>query len=388
MNAKELRARPNLERFRKLAQFFLEAYKTGDAAAMRQLQAHFHADEPIPWEAFRADVQKRLRKSNRGPRFALGDAEFLVAQSNGFESWLKLRKHIEAVARKNSPVALFEEAADAVIAGDIAKLRHMLREHPKLVRARSTRTHRSTLLHYVSANGVEDFRQKTPKNIVDVAKILIDAGAEVDAENNPGRGTTVGLIATSYHPAAAGVQIALLELLLDSGASPDGLPSGWNPLTAALANGRGDAAAYLAKRGAKLDLEGSAGVGRLDVVQSFLTKGGRLRGGATKEQLKSGFAWACEFGHTRVVEFLLDRGMTVDDRLRHHNQNALHWAAYGGHLELVKLLLSRGARVDSKDETHTGTPLEWAVYALRERPPEFKDGKYDAVIKVLSAASS
>jgi hypothetical protein len=26
----------------------------------------------------------------------------------------------------------------------------------------STRAHRSTLLHYISANGVEDFRQKTP----------------------------------------------------------------------------------------------------------------------------------------------------------------------------------------------------------------------------------
>jgi hypothetical protein len=34
--------------------------------------------------------------------------------------------------------------------------------------------------------------------------------------------------------------------------------------------------------------------------------------------------------------------------------------------------------------THVGTPLEWAVYAQRERPPEFKDGKYDAVIKVLT----
>jgi hypothetical protein len=74
------------------------------------------------------------------------------------------------------------------------------------------------------------------------------------------------------------------------------------------------------KRGAKLDLEGAAGVGRLDVVQSFFTKGGKLRGGATQEQMKSGFAWACEFGHTRVVEFVLDRGMTVDARLRHHNQ--------------------------------------------------------------------
>jgi hypothetical protein len=338
MDAKKLPARPNLARFRKLA----------------------------------ANSESRLR----------------IAREHGFENWVKFARHVDAVTQATSPVARFEAAVDAVIAGNVTKLRRMLRENPKLVRARSTRAHRSTLLHYVSANGVEDFRQKTPKNIVDVAKILIDAGAEVDAENNPGRGTTLGLVATSAPPAVAGVQIVLLELLLDSGASPDGIRGGWNPLTAALANGRGDAAAYLAKRGAKLDLEGAAGVGRLDVVQSFFTKGGKLRGGATQEQMKSGFAWACEFGHTRVVEFVLDRGMTVDARLRHHNQNALHWAAYGGHLELVKLLLSRGASVDVKDMTHVGTPLEWAVYAQRERPPEFKDGKYDAVIKVLTPASS
>ena len=38
---------------------------------------------------------------------------------------------------------------------------------PELIRQRSSREHRSTLLHYVSANGIEDFRQRTPPNIVD-----------------------------------------------------------------------------------------------------------------------------------------------------------------------------------------------------------------------------
>lgn len=59
----------------------------------------------------------------------------------------------------------------------------LLHDHPELVRARSTREHRSTLLHYVSANGVEDFRQKTPKNILDITKLLLTAGADVNAES-------------------------------------------------------------------------------------------------------------------------------------------------------------------------------------------------------------
>jgi hypothetical protein len=33
-------------------------------------------------------------------------------------------------------------------------------------------------LHYIGANGVEGERQKTPANAVEVARILLDAGAE------------------------------------------------------------------------------------------------------------------------------------------------------------------------------------------------------------------
>src|SRR5262249_23178679 len=156
----------------------------------------------------------------------------------------------------------------------------------------------ATLLHYVAANGVEDFRQKTPKNAVQVARLLLDAGAEVDAENRDGKGggAALGLVAASYPPAKAGLQNALLEVLLDAGACPDGFPGGWNPLTAALANGRGDAAEFLAQHGARLDLEGAAGVGRLDVVQSFFNPDGSLKANATQEQLRSGFTWACEYG--------------------------------------------------------------------------------------------
>ena len=51
--------------------------------------------------------------------------------------------------------------------------------------------------------------------------------------------TTLGLIATSVHPAQAGVQIDLLRTLLDAGALVNGLPGGWNPLIVALHNGRG-----------------------------------------------------------------------------------------------------------------------------------------------------
>jgi hypothetical protein len=88
-----------------------------------------------------------------------------------------------ACLTSRGPVSAFEAAVDAIISGDQATLEKLLHENPTLVRGRSTREHRSTLLHYVSANGVEDFRQKTPKNIVQITKLLLKAGADVNAES-------------------------------------------------------------------------------------------------------------------------------------------------------------------------------------------------------------
>ncbi len=256
------------------------------------------------------------------------------------------------------------------------------------MRARSTREHRSTLLHYVSANGIEDFRQKTPTNIVEITKLLLNAGADVNAESDAygGRSTTLGLTATSYHPQRAGVQIPLMELLIDHGAIIDGPDSG-SAVNGCLHNGRGQAAEFFASRGARLDLEGAAGVGRLDVVKSFFKEDGSLRPPATQEQMKDGFAWACEFGRTSVVDFLLQRGMQMDAKLRHDGETGLHWAAYGGHVATVKLLLERGAPIGVKDESYEGTPLGWALYGwgAPERTPR---GSYYQVVALLVRAGA
>jgi len=392
VDARELPARPNLERYKKLAKDLLKAYKSGDPAAIRRIKNHFQARGSLTWDELRSEMQRRLRKLSKSAtlntKLALADAQFLVARSYGFESWPKFKKHTEAVARKRSPVSEFESAADAVITGDLPTLQHLLLNNPELIRTRSTRVHQSTLLHYVSANGVEDYRQKTPKNAVEIAKLLLNAGAEVDAENNPGGGTTLGLVATSGPPAVAGVQIALLDALLEAGASPDGLPGGWNPLTAALANGRGYAAAFLARRGARVDLEGAAGVGRLDVVKNFFDREGKLKADATKEQLMSGFAWACEYGRTSVVDFLLQKGIGVDAKLRHDQQTGLHWAAYNGHLNTVQLLLERNASVNAIDESYELTPLGWALYGWNNPSPESNRDGYYQVVAVLVAAGA
>jgi hypothetical protein len=137
-----------------------------------------------------------------------------------------------------------------------------------------------------------------------------------------------------------------------------------------------------------LDLEGAAGAGRLDVVQSFFDEDGSLKADATRAQMESGFAWACEFGRTDIVDFLLQRGMKRDARLKHNGQTGLHWAAYGGHADTVRLLLQRKAPVEVKDESFGGTPLGWALYGWVQRPPEAKRGRYHDVVALLVAAGA
>jgi ankyrin repeat protein len=283
-----------------------------------------------------------------------------------FASWPRFAHHVEAMAKADSSTAHFEVAADAIVTGDLDTLRRLLREHPDLVRARSTRGHSSTLLHYVSANGVEDFRQKTPPNIVAVTELLLDAGADVNAESEAygGHSTTLGLAATSIHPEKAGVQIPLLELLLAREANIEQrgqAGNGHSAVVGCLANGQGRAARFLAERGATLDLEGAAGVGDVEVLARFIDEKGRLTNGATPEQLRSGLLYAAGYGRDEAVRFLLGRG--VDPNLATRDgETGLHWTTFGPHLETARLLLDAGARVDVRDGQWRATPLDWALY--------------------------
>src|SRR5499426_1688955 len=223
---------PNLEQYKKLAKDRQRACKSNAPGEIRDWAARWaetiarlqgleitpEIRRQIDFESERMEHQwNKFKQTNeRAARCTLASAQFFVARGHGFASWPKFAKHLEALASANSPVSTFEAAVDAIVNGDLARLEKLLSENPELAHARSTREHRSTLLHYVSANGVEDFRQKTPKNIVEITKLLLKSGADVNAESDAygGRSTVLGLAATSCHPEAAGVQRPLMELLI------------------------------------------------------------------------------------------------------------------------------------------------------------------------------
>lgn len=405
-----LPAHPSLEQYRKRAKDLVKACKSGEQSAIHEWTTHWVEDLEAQYrqsnpatkpQAFSASIseieqfarEKLAGENQKNRKCSLSNAQFVIARAHGFETWPRFSRHLEALASMGSRESAFETAADSIVSGDDLTLELLLHENPDLIKARSTRQHRGTLLHYVSANGVESYRQKTPTNCVQIAEILLRAGAEVDAtaEVYGGGCTTLGLVATSAHPRAAGVQLDLIDVLLKHGARMDlqGAGNKHSMVKACLANGCPEAAEYLVTRGAPADLEAAAGSGRLDIVETFFTDGASPTRQPTQAQVQAAFGQACAFGRAEIADFLLTKGADVGAvfRIIGGGHTALHAAALGGHVDAVKLLLQHGAPLDVTDSTWGTPPIVWAMHGWGTNP-SVPSARYDEVVTLLADAGA
>jgi ankyrin repeat protein len=354
-----------LSAYERQAQSLLEGHRTSDPAAIDLIHRKHPAflDEKIKW------LPKRIPDSDiRDAGLSLDDARLTIARYYDFSDWSSLAAHVEAISQQGS-VLKFEAAVEAVVNGDLAALNDALRRDPTLVSARSSRVcafdppvHRATLLHYVAANGIEAYRQRTPPNAVEIARALLMAGAEPDAlaDMYGAQCTTMSMLVSSSHPAEAGLQVPLLELLLDFGAAIEGQGTRkWGtPLFTALTFGMADAAEALAKRGARIELPTAAGLGRTDDVARMLPS-------SDAEARHRALSLAAQHGHAPAVRLLLDAGENPDldnPESNHPHCTPMHQAVLGGHEQVVRLLAERGARLDIRDTIWNGTPLGWAIH--------------------------
>jgi hypothetical protein len=365
MDRKALPLRSPISAYEQQAASLLAGHHAADPAAIDLFHRKHprFLDEKIKWRP------KFIPDSEiRDAVLSLDDARLTIARYYDFRDWPSLAAYVEAVSQEG-PVFEFESAVEAVVNGDLAALEDALRRDPALVRARSSRVcffdppvHRATLLHYVAANGVEAYRQKTPPNAVEIASTLLQAGAEPDAlaDMYGVECTTMTLLVSSSHPADAGVQVPLIELLLSFGAAIEGRGTRkWGgPLFTALAFGMSDAAKALAKRGARIDLPAAAGLGLVgDAALLFPS--------ADVEERHRALSLAAQQGHAEIVRLLLDAGEDpnrYNPESNHAHCTPLHQAVLGGHETVVRLLVERGARLDIRDTIWHGTPLGWALH--------------------------
>lgn len=347
----------------------LEEYEQEAAALFADLKS---GNESAAWRFKWLHPRFRGKSPSdvRAATLELTDAQIVVALEHAFENWTALTEFV-AAAQDDGPIRRFETAAEAIVCGDSETLQSLLRDDGDLIRARSTRRHRATLLHYIAANGVEHERQKTPANAVEIAKSLLEAGAEVDAlaDMYDSKCSTLSMLVSSSHPANAGLQVALAETLLDYGAALM-LPGSGEPsaLITALKFGYTDTAEALARRASPSDdLATAAGLGRLADVA-------RLLPSADAHARQIALSLAAQHGRVEVVRLLLDAG---EDPNRynpsgfHPHATPLHQAVCFDRANVVRLLIERGARLDIRDRIYQATPLDWAIHCHRPEIAEY-----------------
>ena len=266
----------------------------------------------------------------------LSDAQLTIARQSGFPSWPRLKTRVEKL-RHTDRLDLphheriedteFRRAVDLLDAGDVEGLQQHLNQHPKLARQRVTfeggnyfRT--PTLLEFIAENPIR--HGKLPANIVQVAEVILEAGAEKAAMNE-----ALGLVVSGCVPRECGVQRALIDLLCDRGADPNGA------LRAAAMHGEMEAVDALLKRGARPDLPVAAALGSVNDFKVLLAE-------ASKEDRHMALVAASRFGHAAIVRLLLDAGEDPDRYNpvgAHSHSTPLHQAAYYGHEDVVHLLV-------------------------------------------------
>jgi ankyrin repeat protein len=258
MDARPLPARPSLEQYRKQAKELVKVFRSAQSR------------KSLDFEVAHSEVIRRVQKHHArfadlsedeiaSTRFALADAQFVIAREHGFESWPKFAKHVESLehasfaAAVSNPVAAFVEAAcvprDSLhSSGTLERAEAILAAHPEVL---NSDVHTAAILG--DAASVQRFlaldaRNATAKGgpydwdalthlcfsrylrldrarsdgFVAAAKGLLDAGAsantgwmEMDHEPHPEWESAIyGAAGIAQHP-------QLTRLLLERGADPN-----------------------------------------------------------------------------------------------------------------------------------------------------------------------
>ena len=413
--------RPNLEQYHNRAKSLVKACCSGEPAAVRNWARQWldalaalhdagdtantprnlerkHIDREV--EEIEKDAREGgLTSDNGSGSCSLADAQLFLARLHDFASWPKFAKHIQELASASSPDSEFERAADAVVTGDATTLAASLRENPALVQAHSARDHGATLLHYIAANGHEGYRQKSPRNAVEIARLLLDAGAQPDAlAHMYGVDTTpMDMLVSSAPPDIAGVQVPLVHTLVDYGAAVNGPEDNESPIMTAFRFHYPLAAQALAARGARVDnVITAAALGRVELVDAFVTDDGSLEPEVPlvnvrwprlpcdpKVHLAYALTWAATWGRADVVELLLRKG--VDPNGKDDDASALHFAAAHGHMDIVRLLMKYGASLETRN-TYDGTVLSGVLWYAYNAP--VPGVSYSAVVRALLEAGA
>ena len=283
--------------------------------------------------------------------------------------------------------SLFHEAVTAIDAGDLATLERLIAEHPRLLRDRLEAPGswlrdkigdalnrffaKPYLLWFVAEDPVRN--GTLPKNIAQLTRAIIEAAQrEHVASLQEQLDYALQLVSWSWIARQRGVQIELIDALVDAGASPHGNPDN------ALVNGNLDAAEHLVERGATLTLGTALNLGRWDDVV-------RLAQASKPKEKQFGFVLAALNGKPEALRRMLEFGVDVNrpsENLYSHG-TPLHHAVSSGSREAVEVLVDAGARLNAVDTAWNGTPLDWADHYVSQHKRDVRAKQYAEIADYL-----
>ncbi len=400
-----LSARPDLNQLKRQAKELLEAVTAREPDAVSEVTAHIRD----------ADLAA----------FALHDAQFALARAYGFESWPKLKAHVDGIT--------VERLVNAVRGNDVAQVRAMLKVRPELA--------------HMSADNLQVLHHAVLHRAPEIVRVLMESGANAREGVYPHRDATSALTIASergydeivaiiveeeqrhreaksgiagvppteelfhaiasghneksiaamegqpalirtrhalmgwapLHVAAKRLNVRMVAWILDHGS--DVAPRGWHDLTpldlaahfsGSDTSGRfADTAALLLGRGAEMTAPAAVALGEADWLQARHAAGVLVN---AIEDTGGLLRIAASHNRPEILDMLLDFGFDPDERTRFGEAGGhevvftwgmplWHCASSGKH-EMAELLLRRGADPNASVYA-SGTPL-YQAYGRRD----------------------
>lgn len=332
----DLPPRPDLGQLRRQPKELLRAAQRGDAHAIARLRA----------------VSDHL---------ILDSAQLVVAREYGFASWARLKGEVDR-----------REILDT---RDVARLNALLAEHPELAVERmlhwcdhpqgASPLGYVAMLRYDTSRGV----WRDVPGTGAIARTLLEAGAPADGDAADAE--TPLMTAASYGDTEVARVLVEAGADLSATAAPNagGVPGG-TALRHAAVFGMTDVVEVLLAAGAT-DLVQAAADG--DITALLTTE-------TPEDERVAALRMAAEHGRLDVIDQLLDAATPVDG-VDADGSTALHEAAYSGRADSVRYLLARGADPGRRDARFGSTPLGWC----RHRRDEIGPGHgHDEVEQILA----
>lgn len=318
---RQLPSRPNLEQLKNQAKTLLRGQRAATPQILREIQEH----HPRWQESTEAEIANA--------RFTLAEAQLVIARQYGFETWARLKSHVQLRQAAEPTEAAVNRVREAAGRGDLALLNKLLDADPPLINEPGGPGVRTALHQAVFGNQEAAVR------------LLLERGADPNIRCE-------GDNATPLHFAAEKQCLPIIRLLIEHGADPIGEGDyhelgviGWATAWEYVDAGR-ELVEYLLAHGARHNIFSAVAMGAVESIRDLISRSHaeleRRMDLVNKRRMPLHLAVVKK--QREALQVLLDLGANPES-LDEAGFTPLDEAALRGQTAMAQVLLDRGAKV-------------------------------------------